>query len=56
MDYGSDTSVSGDARTVSDTPMSEVYPPTTLSSFAKRDDAIITNPLDEQQKLAGQQE
>ena len=56
MDYGSDTSVSGDARTVSDTPMSEVYPPTTLSSFAKRDDAIITNPLDEQQELAVQRE
>ena len=49
MDYGSDTSVSGDARTVSDTLMSGVHPPTTLSSFAKRDDAIITNPLDEQQ-------
>ena len=49
VEYGSDTSVSGDARTVSDTPMSEVYPPTTLSAFAKRDDAVITNPLDEQQ-------
>ena len=50
MDYGSDTSVSGDARTMSDTPMSEVHPPTTLSPFAEHDDAIITNPLDEQQE------
>uniref|UniRef100_M4B5S0 Uncharacterized protein n=1 Tax=Hyaloperonospora arabidopsidis (strain Emoy2) TaxID=559515 RepID=M4B5S0_HYAAE len=52
MDYGSDTSVSGDARTMSDTPMSEVHPPTTLSPFAEHNDAIITNPLDEQQALA----
>uniref|UniRef100_M4BYD0 Uncharacterized protein n=1 Tax=Hyaloperonospora arabidopsidis (strain Emoy2) TaxID=559515 RepID=M4BYD0_HYAAE len=66
VDYGSDTSVSGDASTMSDTPMSEVHPPTTLSSFSERDDAnaplaphstpssddaIITNPLDEQQLL-----
>ena len=56
VDYGSDTSVLGDARTKSDTPMSEVHPPTSLSPLAERDDAIITNPLDEQQKLAGQQE
>uniref|UniRef100_M4BAS7 Uncharacterized protein n=1 Tax=Hyaloperonospora arabidopsidis (strain Emoy2) TaxID=559515 RepID=M4BAS7_HYAAE len=71
VDYGSDTSVSGDARTMSNTPMSEVRPPTTLSPFAERynanaplaphstlslDDAIITNPLDEQQELAVQRE
>ena len=41
---------------MSDTPMSEVHPPTTLSPFAERDDAIITNPLDEQQELAVQRE
>ena len=67
MDYGSDTSVPGDTRTMSDTPMPEVQTPTTLSPFAERDDAnaplaphstpgsddaIITNPLDEQQELA----
>ena len=56
VDYGSDTSVSGDARTMSDAPMSEVHPPTTLSPFAERDDAIITNPLDEQQELAVQRD
>ena len=69
VDYGSDTSVSGDARTMSDTPMSEVQLPTTSSPFAERndanaplaphstpgsDDAIITNPLDEQQQLTVQ--
>ena len=63
VDYGSDTSVSGDARTMSDTPMSEVQPPTTLGPFSEHDDAnaplaphlipgsddaIITNSLDEQ--------
>ena len=67
MDYGSNTSVQGDARTMSGTPMPEVQPPTTLSPFSERDDvntplapystlgsddAIITNPLDEQQELA----
>ena len=56
VDYGSDTSLAGDARTMSDTPMSEVHPPTTLSPFTERDDAIITNPLDEQQELAVQRE
>ena len=71
VDYGSNTSVPGDARKMSDTPMSEVHPPTTLSPFAERndanaplaphstlgsDDAIITNPLDEQQELAVQRE
>ena len=65
VDYGSDTSVPGDARTMSDTPTSEVHSPTTLSLFSERDDAnaplaphsipgsddaIITNPLDEQQQ------
>ena len=55
-DYGSDTSVSGDARTMSDTPMCEVHPPTTLSPFAERDEVIVTNPLDEQQDLAVQRE
>ena len=63
VDYGSDTSVPGDARTMFDTPMSEVHPLTTLSPFSERndantplaphsalgsDDAVITNPLDEQ--------
>ena len=56
MDYGSDTSIAGDAGTMSDTPMSEVHPPTTLSPFAERDDAIIYNPLDEQQQLTVQRE
>uniref|UniRef100_M4BU34 Uncharacterized protein n=1 Tax=Hyaloperonospora arabidopsidis (strain Emoy2) TaxID=559515 RepID=M4BU34_HYAAE len=56
VNYGSDTSVPGDARTMSNTPMSELHPPTTLSSFAERDDAIITNPLDEQQELAVQRD
>ena len=55
-DYGSDTSVSGDARTMSDTPMFEIHPPTALSPFAERDDAIITKPLDEQQELAVQRD
>uniref|UniRef100_M4BDB4 Uncharacterized protein n=1 Tax=Hyaloperonospora arabidopsidis (strain Emoy2) TaxID=559515 RepID=M4BDB4_HYAAE len=55
-DYGSDTSVSGDARTMSDTPMSEVHPPTPLGPFVERDDVIVTNPLDEQQELAVQRE
>ena len=71
VDYGSDTSVPGDARTMSDTPMPEVQPPTTLSPFSERDDAnaplaphsilgsddaVITNPLDEQQEFAVQRE
>ena len=56
VDYGSDTSLACDARTMSDTPLSEVHPPPTLSPFAERDDAIITNPLDEQQELAVQRE
>ena len=56
VDYGSDTSLAGDARTVSDTSMSEVHPPTPLSSFADPDEVIVTNPLDEQQELAVQRE
>ena len=67
MDYGSDNSVPGDTRTMSDTPMPEVQPPTTLSPFSESDDAnallaphsipgsadaFITNPLGEQQQLA----
>ena len=67
VDYRSDTSVPGDARKMSDTPMPEVQPPTTLSPFSESDDAnallaphsipgsddaFITNPLDEQQQLA----
>ena len=71
VDYGSDTSVPGDASTISGTPMPEVQSPTTLSPFAERDDAnaplaphstpgsddaIITNLLDEQQKLVIQRE
>ena len=56
VDYGSDTSLAGDARTISDTPMSEVHPPTTLSPFTERGDAIITNSLDEKQELAVQRE
>ena len=70
MNYGSDTSVPGDSRTISDTPMLEVQPPTTLIPFSERDDAnaplaphsalgsddaIITYPLDEQQQLTVQQ-
>ena len=71
VDYGSDTSVPGNARPMYDTPMSEVQPPTTLSPFSERDDAnaplaphsipglddaIITNPLDEQQQLTVQRD
>ena len=71
VDYGSDTSVPGDARAMSDTPMPEVQPPTTVSPFSERDDAnaplaphstpgsddaIITNPPDEQQQLTVQRE
>ena len=56
MDYGSDTSLAGDARTMSDTPMSEVHPPTPLGLFADHDEVIVTNPLDEQQELATQRE
>ena len=56
MDYGSDTSLAGDARTMSDTPMYEVHLPTLLGPFAERDDVIVTNPLDEQQELAVQRE
>ena len=56
MGYGSDTSLACDARTMSDTPMSEVHPPTTLSPFAGRYEVIVTNPLDEQQELAVQRE
>uniref|UniRef100_M4BAE5 Uncharacterized protein n=1 Tax=Hyaloperonospora arabidopsidis (strain Emoy2) TaxID=559515 RepID=M4BAE5_HYAAE len=56
VDYGSDTSLVGDARKMSDTPMSEVHPPTPLGPFAERDDVIVTNPLDEQQELAVQRE
>ena len=71
VEYGSDTSVPGDARKMSDTPMTEVQPPTTLSPFSERDDAnaslaphstpgsdvsVINNPLDEQQQLNVQRE
>ena len=57
MDYGSDTSLAGDARTMSDTPMSEVHPPSPLGPFADRDEGFVTNnPLDEQQELAVQRE
>uniref|UniRef100_M4BBE9 Uncharacterized protein n=1 Tax=Hyaloperonospora arabidopsidis (strain Emoy2) TaxID=559515 RepID=M4BBE9_HYAAE len=54
VDYGSDTSLAGNARTVSDTPMSEVHPPARLGPFAEQ--VIVTNPLDEQQELAVQRE
>ena len=71
VDYGSDNSVPGDTRTMSDTPMPEVQPPTTLNPFSERDDAntplaphstpgsddaIITNPFDGQQQLTVQRE
>uniref|UniRef100_M4B6L5 Uncharacterized protein n=1 Tax=Hyaloperonospora arabidopsidis (strain Emoy2) TaxID=559515 RepID=M4B6L5_HYAAE len=56
VDYGSDTSLAGDARTVSDTPMSEVHPPTPLGPFADPDEVIVTNPLDGQHELAVQRE
>ena len=36
--------------------MSEVHPPTTLSPFTERDDAIITNPLDDEQELSVQRD
>uniref|UniRef100_M4BJ96 Uncharacterized protein n=1 Tax=Hyaloperonospora arabidopsidis (strain Emoy2) TaxID=559515 RepID=M4BJ96_HYAAE len=55
-DYGSDTSLAGDARTMSDTPMSEIHPPTSLGPFADPDEVIVTNPLDEQQELSVQRE
>ena len=56
MNYGSDTSVPGDARTMTDTPMSEVHPPTPLGPFDDRDWVIVKNPLNEQQELAFQRE
>ena len=66
VDYGSDTSFPGDARPMSNTPVPEVQPPSTVSPFSERDDAdapleshltpgsddaIITNLLDELQQL-----
>ena len=56
VDYGSDTSLAGDARTMFDKPMSDVHPPTPLGPFAERNGVIVTNPLDEQQELAFQRE
>uniref|UniRef100_A0AAV1TKI2 Uncharacterized protein n=1 Tax=Peronospora matthiolae TaxID=2874970 RepID=A0AAV1TKI2_9STRA len=71
VDYGSDTSVPGDAKTTSDTYMPEVQPSTTLSPFDERDDtnaplapystpdsddAIITSPIDEHQEFDVQRE
>ena len=70
-DYGSDTDVPGEERTTSDSPVQEARPHTAPNPFAERGeanaplaphqtpivgDAIITNPLDEQQQLALQHE
>ena len=67
MGYGSDTDVHGDERTMSDAPVQEAAPHIAPNPFAERGeanapstphqallegDAIITNPLDEQQQLA----
>ena len=71
VDYGSDTSVHDGKRTMSDTPMHEEQPlmatvplselsdvnvPLAQHPAFSSDDAIITNPLDEQQQLIVQQE
>uniref|UniRef100_A0AAV1UDA6 Uncharacterized protein n=1 Tax=Peronospora matthiolae TaxID=2874970 RepID=A0AAV1UDA6_9STRA len=71
VDYGSDTSVHGDAGTISDSPMPEAQPSYTPNLFSERgdvsaplaqrsasgsDENIITNPLDEQQQMLVQQE
>ncbi|CAI5733685.1 unnamed protein product [Peronospora destructor] len=71
VDYGSDTDVHGEERTMSDSPVQEASPHTAPNPFAERGeatapsaqhqtlivgDAIITNPLDEQQQLAIQRE
>ena len=70
-DYGSDTDVPSEERTASDLPVQEARPHTAPNPFAERGeanaplaphqtpivgDAIITNPLDEQQQLALQHE
>uniref|UniRef100_A0AAV1TLP1 Uncharacterized protein n=1 Tax=Peronospora matthiolae TaxID=2874970 RepID=A0AAV1TLP1_9STRA len=66
VDYGSDTSVRGDTRTMSGSLMPEAQPSNTPNLFAElghasappaqhaasgSDETIITNPLDEQQQL-----
>ena len=66
-DYGSDTNVHGDERTLSHSPVPEVRPLSALNPLVKRNDTtapetqhhttdaggniIITNPIDEQQEL-----
>ena len=67
VDYGSDTNVPGEERKTSDSPVQEARPHTAPNPSAERGeanaplaphqtlivgDAIITNPLDEQQQLA----
>ena len=71
MDYGSDTNVPVEERTKYDSPVQEARSHTEPNPFAERGeanaplaphqtpimgDAIITNPLDEQQQLALQHE
>ena len=66
MDYGSDTGVHGDERTLSNPPVPELRPLSAPNPFAERGkttapiaqhhatnagEHIITNPLDEQQEL-----
>ena len=70
-DYGSDTDVRGEERTMSNSPVQEASPHTAPNPFAERSETtaletqhhatdagehIITNPLDEQQELVIQQE
>ena len=71
LDYGSDTDIYGEERTRSDSPVKEAAPHTAPNPFAEHGetnastalahapivgDAIITNPLDEQQQLTIQRE
>ena len=70
-DYGSDTDVRGEERTMSNSPVQEASPHTAPNPFAERGETtaleaqhhatdagehIITNPLDEQQELILQRE
>ena len=71
VNYGSDTNVPGEDRTTLGSPVQEARPHSAPNSFAERGganaslaphqtsivgDAIITNPLDEQQQLVIQHE
>ena len=70
-DYGSDTDVRGEERTMYNSPVQEASPHTAPNPFAERSETtaletqhhatdagehIITNPLDEQQELIIQRE